>query len=64
MAEPEGFSDEAKTAGLVPDGGPLILLLSVITHDFAYLHIPAEESRWRWSRWKEISLHCLGGPCL
>lgn len=27
--------DEAKTAGLVPLGGPLILRLSVITHDLA-----------------------------
>ena len=31
----EGFFDtEAKIGGLVPPGGPLILLLSVITHGF------------------------------
>ena len=29
------FRDEANTAGLVPLGGPLILRLSVITHDLA-----------------------------
>jgi len=30
------FSRDTKTGGLVPLGGPLILLLSVITHDFAF----------------------------